>query len=276
MCRPRAPRKKKCFGTNRLRAGPGRDKRADARRDPLGSCEQHGPHLPVLVDTVPGRCVGQGRRSTAWRKRSSRCQRCGWAVRTITRTSPARSAACRRSIAGSSPRWPRTSCGRAFAACSSSTATAANSAPGLGGAVGIGRHRRPGRRGLPGAVRAGGADHQGPGDARPNQTPPYISHAKIRTYLMLFLPAGPWSTPQGPERPAGDGQRVVQRRIRRQGQRVPPLAPNAPASGNLGTPSAASARTGQDLLHALTEQTVRFLTDFAAWPPMPIIGPKQG
>ena len=46
------------------------------------------------------------------------------------------------------------------------------------------------------------------------------------------------------------------------------------ASGNLGTPSAASAQRGQTLLAALTDQTVKFLTDFASWPPMPVIGPK--
>lgn len=47
------------------------------------------------------------------------------------------------------------------------------------------------------------------------------------------------------------------------------------SSGHMGDPSTATKEKGQSLLDAVTGALVTFLDDFAKWPVMPALGPKQ-
>lgn len=46
------------------------------------------------------------------------------------------------------------------------------------------------------------------------------------------------------------------------------------ASGSMGKPSAASADKGQRILDMVTNEVVEFICDFAGWPELPAIGPR--
>ena len=43
------------------------------------------------------------------------------------------------------------------------------------------------------------------------------------------------------------------------------------ASGGMGDPSAASAEKGRSMLHAVVDDVVAFLEDFAKWPDLPVL-----
>lgn len=46
------------------------------------------------------------------------------------------------------------------------------------------------------------------------------------------------------------------------------------AAGSTGNPAAATEQKGKNLLHAVTAEIVRFIRDFSTWPPLPPIGPQ--
>jgi len=47
------------------------------------------------------------------------------------------------------------------------------------------------------------------------------------------------------------------------------------ASGSMGLPSAASPEKGRNILEVITQEVVHFVTDFAGWPDLPPIGPRD-
>lgn len=47
------------------------------------------------------------------------------------------------------------------------------------------------------------------------------------------------------------------------------------ATGSMGDPTAATAQKGESMLDAIVEDVVKFLTEFATWPPLPSLRPTR-
>jgi creatinine amidohydrolase len=108
----------------------------------------------------------------------------------------------------------------------------------------------------------------------PNLAPPNVSHAcEVETSLILALRPDlvarlrPDQKQQVLQSPYFNFEYGGPVGVYRRWHRVTP-------TGVMGSPSLGTADKGRSIIAAVVDEVVKFVEDFAAWPPLPKIGPK--